>query len=141
MAGSFAHAEVPEQRSHCYCRLLEVLVNVWAYHSARRMFYVEPNSGNLEEHHPIGERTMWAKYFSPALIKNMDEDLAEEADDKMHSTERWLWPLTGEVHWQGILDREREDRYRKKMEKKRKIKEKLLDRHKYGYKQKALGIP
>ncbi|PKU86561.1 uncharacterized protein LOC110099352 [Dendrobium catenatum] len=129
------------ERSHCYCRLLEVLVNVWAYHSGRRMFYLEPNSGNLEENHPIGERTMWAKYFSPALIKNMDEDLAEEADDKMHSNGRWLWPLTGEVHWQGILDREREDRYRKKMEKKRKIKEKLLDRHKYGYKQKALGIP
>ncbi|XP_020588819.1 uncharacterized protein LOC110030446 [Phalaenopsis equestris] len=124
---------------HCYCRMLEVLVNVWAYHSARRMFYVNPNSGDLEEHHPIMKRRMWAKYFSPELIKKMDEDLAEEADDAMNPNVGWLWPLTGEVHWQGVLDREREDRYRKKMDKKRKIKEKLLDRHKYGYKQRALG--
>ncbi|PKA48054.1 hypothetical protein AXF42_Ash015817 [Apostasia shenzhenica] len=129
------------ERRHCYCRLLEALVNVWAYHSARRMFYLDPNSGDLDEQHPVELRRMWVKYFSPTLLKSMDEDLAEEADDNMHPTEGWLWPLTGEVHWQGILDREREERYRKKMDKKRKIKEKLLDRHKHGYKQKSLGNP
>lgn len=127
---------------HCYCRLLEVLVNVWAYHSAKRMFYLEPNSGDLDEHHPVDRRRMWAKYFNPNLIKKMDEDLAEEADDSMSPTAgAQLWPFSGEVHWKGILDKEREDRYRKKMDKKRKNKEKLLDRHKYGYKQKALGNP
>nr|UYE91534.1 putative glycosyltransferase [Anoectochilus roxburghii] len=127
------------ERRHCYCRVLELLVNVWAYHSARRMFYLEPDSGNLQEQHPIELRRMWVKYFTPTLLKSIDEDLAEEADDLMHPTQGWLWPLTGEVHWQGILDREREDKYRKKMDKKRRIKEKLLDRHKHGYKQKSLS--
>lgn len=127
------------ERRHCYCRMLEVLVNVWAYHSARRMFYLDPHSGNLDEQHPIELRTMWAKYFTPALLKSMDEDLAEEADDSMNPAQSWLWPLTGEVHWQGVLDREREDKYRKKMDKKRRVKEKLLDRHKHGYKQKTLS--
>lgn len=69
----------------------------------------------------------------------MDEDLAEEADDGMHPADGWLWPSTGEVLWQGILDRERELRYRRKMDKKRKTKDKLLDRQKHGYKQKTLG--
>ncbi|KAK9911571.1 hypothetical protein M0R45_035468 [Rubus argutus] len=31
----------PEQK-HCYCRVLELLVNVWAYHSARKMVYIDP---------------------------------------------------------------------------------------------------
>ncbi|KAK8949715.1 hypothetical protein KSP39_PZI005761 [Platanthera zijinensis] len=127
------------ERRHCYCRMLELLVNVWAYHSARRMFYLDPHSGNLDEQHPIEMRTMWAKYFTPTLLKSMDEDLAEEADDSMNPAQAWLWPLTGEVHFQGVLNREREDKYRKKMDKKRRIKEKLLDRHKHGYKQKSLS--
>lgn len=69
----------------------------------------------------------------------MDEDLAEKADDGFYLNSNWLWPLMGEVHWQGVFDREREERYVRKMDKKRKAKEKLLDRQKYGYKQKALG--
>jgi len=42
---------------------------------------------------------MWVKYFNFTLLKNMDEDMAEEADDD-RPDKRWLWPLTGEVHWQ-----------------------------------------
>lgn len=129
------------EKQHCYCRVMELLVNVWAYHSARRMVYIDPHSGLLEEQHPIEQRKgfMWAKYFNASLLKSMDEDLAEAADDNDHPYEMWLWPLTGEVYWQGIYEREREERYRLKMDKKRKTREKLLDRMKHGYVQKALG--
>ncbi|GMH11239.1 hypothetical protein Nepgr_013080 [Nepenthes gracilis] len=129
------------ERKHCYCRILELLVNVWAYHSARRMVYIDPQTGLLEEHHPIARRKgfMWVKYFNSTLLKSMDEDLAEAADDGDIPSDTWLWPLTGEVHWQGIYEREREERYREKMDKKRKIKVKLLERMKFGYKQKTLG--
>nr|XP_016450929.1 PREDICTED: uncharacterized protein LOC107775689 [Nicotiana tabacum] len=129
------------EKQHCYCRVLELLVNVWAYHSARQMVYINPHSGVLEEQHPIEQRKgyMWAKYFNITLLKSMDEDLAEAADDNVHPYETWLWPLTGEVYWQGIYEREREERYRQKMDKKRKTREKLLERMKHGYKQKTLG--
>ncbi|XP_071721823.1 uncharacterized protein [Rutidosis leptorrhynchoides] len=129
------------ESKHCYCRMMELLVNVWAYHSARKMVYINPQSGILEEQHPIENRKgfIWAKYFNFTLLKTMDEDLAEAADDGDHPTEKWLWPLTGEVHWQGIYEREREERYRLKMDKKRKTKEKLLERLRNGYKQKSLG--
>lgn len=129
------------ENQHCYCRLLELLVNVWAYHSARTMVYIDPNSGSLEEQHPVEQRKgfMWTKYFNATLLKSMDEDLAESADDGDHPYEMWLWPRTGEVHWQGIYEREREERYRIKMDKKRKQKEKILERLKFGYKQKTLA--
>lgn len=129
------------EKQHCYCRILELLVNVWAYHSARTMVYINPNSGSLEEQHPVEERKkfMWPKYFNATLLKSMDEDLAEAADDGDHPYEMWLWPRTGEVHWQGIYEREREERYRIKMDKKRKQKEKILERLKFGYKQKTLA--
>ncbi|XVF23461.1 hypothetical protein REPUB_Repub13aG0040800 [Reevesia pubescens] len=130
------------EKKHCYCRMLELLVNVWAYHSGRRMVYIEPRSGLLEEQHPVEQRKefMWARYFNFTLLKSMDEDLAEAADDDDQPRKMWLWPLTGEVHWQGIYEREREERYRAKMEKKRKTKEKLLERLKNGYKQRSLGL-
>lgn len=130
------------EKKHCYCRVMELLVNVWAYHSARKMIYMDPHTGLLAEQHPIENRKgiMWTKYFNFTLLKGMDEDFAEAADDEDHPTDQiWLWPLTGEVHWQGILDREREERYRVKMDKKRKTKEKLYGRMKHGYKQKSLG--
>ncbi|KAJ9175462.1 hypothetical protein P3X46_014013 [Hevea brasiliensis] len=129
------------EEKHCYCRILELLVNVWAYHSARKMVYIDPRSGSLEEQHPIEQRKeiIWANYFNLTLLKSMDEDLAEAADDDDLPRERWLWPLTGEVHWQGIYEREREERYRQKMEKKRITKEKLIKRLKSGYIQKPLG--
>lgn len=134
-------ANSTSEKQHCYCRVLELLVNVWAYHSARQMVYVNPHSGVLEEQHSIEQRKgyMWAKYFNMTLLKSMDEDLAEAADDNFHPYETWLWPLTGEVIWQGIHEREREERYRQKMDKKRKTREKLHDRMKRGYKQKSLG--
>ncbi|KAI3695939.1 hypothetical protein L1987_78945 [Smallanthus sonchifolius] len=133
-------SSVSEKR-HCYCRLLELLVNVWAYHSARTMVYIDPNSGSLEEQHPVEQRKgfMWTKYFNATLLKSIDEDLAEAADDGDHPYERWLWPRTGEVHWQGIYEREREERYRTKMDKKRKQKERIFQRIKEGYVQKTLA--
>lgn len=116
-------------------------MNVWAYHSGRKMVYMDPQTGSLSEQHPIELRRgfMWAKYFDFALLKSMDEDLAEAADDGDYPSDFWLWPLTGEVHWQGVYEREREERYRLKMDKKRKTREKLYERMKFGYKQKSLG--
>ncbi|TYH73379.1 hypothetical protein ES332_D05G325000v1 [Gossypium tomentosum] len=130
------------EKKQCYCRVLELLVNVWVYHSGRRMVYIEPHSGLLEEQHPVEQRKefMWARYFNFTLLKSMDEDLAEAADDADHPRKVWLWPLTGEVHWQGIYEREREERYRLKMDKKRKTKEKLLERMRNGYRQRPLGL-
>lgn len=95
----------------------------------------------MEEQHPVEQRVpfMWAKYFNFTTLKSMDEDLAEASDDGDHPRDVWLWPLTGEVHWQGVYEREREYRYRVKMDKKRKLKEKLMERMKHGYKQKSLG--
>ncbi|KAL6977154.1 hypothetical protein U1Q18_025948 [Sarracenia purpurea var. burkii] len=129
------------EKKHCYCWILELLVNVWAYHSARKMVYIDPHTGSLEEQHPIEHRKgyMWAKYFNFPLLKSMDEDLAEAVDDGDHPSDMWLWPLTGELYWQGVYEREREERYRLKMDKKRKTREKLFGRMRYGYRQKSLG--
>ncbi|KAL5800388.1 hypothetical protein ACOSQ4_033272 [Xanthoceras sorbifolium] len=129
------------EKKHCYCRVLELLVNVWAYHSGRKMVYLDPISGALKEQHPIEQREgfSWGKYFNLTLLKSMDEDLAEAADDNDYPREKWLWPLTGEVHWQGIYEREREERYRFKMDKKRKTLAKLYERLKNGYVQRSLG--
>ncbi|KAH9310555.1 hypothetical protein KI387_025590 [Taxus chinensis] len=122
---------------HCYCRILELLMNVWAYHSARRMIYVNPETGQMQEQHKLKGRRgqMWVKWFNFSLLKSMDEDLAEDSE---HSTHRWLWPLTGEVYWQGIYERERQHRNRLKMEKKKKSKDKLV-RMRSRYRQKSLG--
>ncbi|KAI4346447.1 hypothetical protein L6164_007342 [Bauhinia variegata] len=99
------------QKKHCYCHILELLINVWAYHSARKMVYIDPDTVSLEEQHQNEQRRsfIWAKYFNFTLLKSMDENLAEAADDGDHPRDRWLWPLTGEVHWQGIYEREREE--------------------------------
>ncbi|KAJ4837388.1 hypothetical protein Tsubulata_029285 [Turnera subulata] len=135
----FSSSELEEK--HCYCRMLELLVNVWAYHSARKMVYIDPRTGFFKEQHTIEQRRgfIWEKYFNFTLLKSMDEDFAEAADDGDHPRDRWLWPFTGEVHWQGIYEREREERYRLKMDKKRKTREKLYERMKSGYRQKPLG--
>ncbi|CAD6211919.1 unnamed protein product [Miscanthus lutarioriparius] len=139
-ASCFLGASEPERR-HCYCRILEVLVNVWAYHSGRKMVYLNPFTGDTREQHLLDKRNgMWVKFFDFTILKSMDEDLAEEADDGMHpGNDQWLWPLTGQVFWPGIADREREDKYIKKLDKKLKNKVKLLERQKSGYKQKPLG--
>ena len=68
------------QDQHCYSRLLEVIVNVWAFHSARRMVYVNPETGVMQEQHQLSGRRgqMSVHWFSYATLKSMDEELAEE---------------------------------------------------------------
>ncbi|KAK1283554.1 hypothetical protein QJS10_CPB21g00300 [Acorus calamus] len=129
------------ERKQCYTRVMELLVNVWAYHSARKMVYMDPTSGKLEEQYPVDLRKglMWVMYFNTTLLKHMDEDLAEAALDRLPLRKKWLWPHTGEIHNQGVFDKERENKYRRKQEKKRRIKAKQLERKTYGYKQKAIG--
>ncbi|XP_043715599.1 uncharacterized protein LOC122663996 [Telopea speciosissima] len=111
---------------HCYSRVLELLVNVWAYHSARRMVYVNSETGAMQEQHRLKSRRgqMWVKWFSYTTLKGMDEDLAEESDSN-HPTRRWLWPLTGEVFWQGVYERERNLRQKQKEKRKQQSKEKI----------------
>jgi len=124
---------------HCYSRLLELLINVWAYHSARRMVYVNPETGLMREQHKIKNRRgqMWVKWFSYATIKSMDEDLAESSDSD-HPRKRWLWPSTGEVFWQGMYEKERNQRTREKEKKKQQSKDKI-SRIRLRHRQKTIG--
>ncbi|EXB52710.1 hypothetical protein L484_022487 [Morus notabilis] len=126
--------------NHCYSRLLELLVNVWAYHSARRMVYVNPETGAMHEQHRFKNRRghMWVKWFSYSTIKSMDEDLAEEADLDRSLRRRWLWPSTGEVFWHGVFEKERNLRNQQKEKRKQKSKEKL-DRMRRRNRQKVIG--
>lgn len=80
---------------------------------------------------------MWVKWFQLSTLKSMDEDLAEEFDSE-HPNRRWLWPLTGEVFWQGIYERERSMRNREKQRKKNQSREKI-QRMRKRTRQKALG--
>ncbi|KAI5063832.1 hypothetical protein GOP47_0020502 [Adiantum capillus-veneris] len=123
---------------HCYCRLLDLLVNVWAYHSARVMIFVDPKTGIMREQHPLEGRQgqMWVKYFVYSTLKSMDEDLAEEFDDGQHDGR--LWPQTGEVYWQGMFERERREHINQRLEKKKKNKERLK-RIQSRYRQKPLA--
>ncbi|XP_010522929.1 PREDICTED: uncharacterized protein LOC104801379 [Tarenaya hassleriana] len=125
---------------HCYSRLMELLVNVWAYHSARRMVYVEPETGLMKEQHLQRSRLghMWVKWFDYATLKSMDEDLAEEADSD-GGMGHWLWPWTGEIVWKGSLEKERQRRNEEKEERKRRSKDKLDRRRRKGGRQKAIG--
>ncbi|RRT68266.1 hypothetical protein B296_00013536, partial [Ensete ventricosum] len=70
------------QSASCYLSTSKLLVNVWAYHSARHIVYVDPISGLMEEYHRPKSRRgkMWIQWFSYSTLKSMDEDLAEEAD-------------------------------------------------------------
>ncbi|GMP97059.1 hypothetical protein CsSME_00045460 [Camellia sinensis var. sinensis] len=89
---------------HCYSQVLELLINVWAYHSSRSIVYVNLETGIMQEQHKLKNRRdqIWVKWFSYATLKSMDEDLAEEFDSK-HPMRRWLWPSMGEVFWQGVF--------------------------------------
>lgn len=111
---------------HCYFRVLELLVNVWAYHSPRRMVYINPENGVMQEQHRLQTRRgkMWIKWFSFRTLKSMDEDLAEEADSD-NTRRRWLWPSTGEIFWQGVYEKERDQRRKETAEKKRKSRDKV----------------
>ncbi|KAK2995816.1 hypothetical protein RJ640_006155 [Escallonia rubra] len=124
---------------HCYSRVLELLVNVWAYHSARRMVYVNPRTGLMQEQHRLKSRRgqMWVKWFQYTTLKSMDEDLAEESDSD-HSRKRWLWPSTGEVFWQGVYEKERNQRNKDKEKRRQQSKDKIK-RIKGRTHQKVLG--
>ncbi|KAL9663139.1 hypothetical protein QQ045_027978 [Rhodiola kirilowii] len=124
---------------HCYSRVLELLINVWAYHSARRMIYVDPVSGAFQEQHRLRTRRgqMWVKWFSFGTLKSLDEDLAEEYDTE-HPNRRWLWPKTGEVFWQGIYEKEKNQRLQEKEMRKQQSKDKMT-RMKQKQRQKVIG--
>lgn len=138
--GSCPFVRFQREGQQCYCRLLEGLVNVWAYHSARRMIYVDPRTGQMVEQHVLESRRnkMWVNFFSLNTLRALDEDLAEAADDEDHPRERWLWPKTGEVYCQSIAERERQERLRLKQAKRQKLKEKL-SRMRIKNRQKSLG--
>nr|GMC80048.1 Phosphatidyl-myo-inositol mannosyltransferase [Ipomoea batatas] len=116
----YCYLSVRKEDKHCYSRMLELVINVWAYHSARRMVYVEPKRGRMREQHKLETRRgkMWVKWFHYSTLKQMDEELAEVADIDPPG-KRWLWPSTGEVVWQGILEREK-----LQMEKERELRKK-----------------
>ncbi|TKW15466.1 hypothetical protein SEVIR_5G238500v4 [Setaria viridis] len=124
---------------HCYSRLLELIVNVWAFHSARRMVYVNPETGAMQEQHQLSGRRgqMSVQWFSYAILKSMDEELAEEFDSD-HPDRRWLWPQTGEVFWQGLYERERTMRQQEKERRKQQSRDKI-QRIKKRARQKTLG--
>ena len=67
----------------------------------------------------------------------MDEDLAEEADSD-HPKRRWLWPLTGEVFWQGVYEKERNLRSREKEKRRQQSKDKI-SRIRRRTRQKTIG--
>lgn len=129
------------QEQNCYSRVLELVVNIWAYHSARRIVYINPETGAMEEHHILKSRKgkMWIKWFSFLTLKTMDADLAEEFDSDNHDNRkgRWLWPLTGEVFWQGMYERERNAQ--KLKQRKKQIKNKIRRMRSRGIRQKTLG--
>ncbi|KAK4382973.1 hypothetical protein Sango_2822700, partial [Sesamum angolense] len=124
---------------HCYSRLLELLVNVWAYHSARRIVYVDPETGFMQEQHRLKGRRgqMWIKWFQYSTLKSMDEDLAEEADSDQ-PRRRWLWPSTGEIFWQGTYEKERNLRNKEKEKKRQQSKDKIQRMRKRTH-QRTLG--
>ena len=132
------HVNVQER--HCYCQLLEGLVNVWAYHSARRMIYIDPRSGVMKEVHNLESRQskMWVSWFSKETLKSMDDDLAEAMVDGDVANDHWLWPMTGEVFWRGIIELEREERWKAKAEKQR-INRERIQRMRERQKFKAIG--
>ncbi|CAN7022958.1 unnamed protein product [Brassica oleracea var. botrytis] len=126
---------------HCYSRVLELLVNVWAYHSARRIVYIDPITGLMEEQHKQKDRRgkMWVDWFGYTTLKTMDEDLAEEADSNDRRVGHWLWPWTGEVVWRGSVEKERQRKNVEKEEQKKRSKDKLDRMRRKSHRQKAIG--
>ncbi|XP_051129398.1 uncharacterized protein LOC127250234 [Andrographis paniculata] len=124
----------------CYSRLLELLINVWAYHSARKMVYIDPVTGLMQQQHVLNSRrgVMWVKWFDVSTLKSMDEELAEEYDSEQPQR-HWLWPSTGQVFWQGMYEKERDLRNKEKERKKQKSKERIERMKRRAHRQKALG--
>eukprot|EP00271_Cylindrocystis_brebissonii_P003215 TRINITY_DN13979_c0_g1_i1.p1 TRINITY_DN13979_c0_g1~~TRINITY_DN13979_c0_g1_i1.p1 ORF type:complete len:466 (-),score=36.80 TRINITY_DN13979_c0_g1_i1:214-1611(-) len=52
----------------CWVAILDRVVNLWAYHSGRRMIVVDRDTGGLEEMFPLDGRTMWPHMFSDGNI-------------------------------------------------------------------------
>lgn len=146
---------MPLQSQHCYCRLLDRLINVWAYHSLRRMFVMDPKSGSLTEVHPLESRVgpqarAWVSWFDKIQVRAMEEDRAEEADESTapdqrgrgkgeeEEYQRWLWPHLGEVQWTGSMERERMVKVWLKGEREKKRQEKHA-RMRLRYKQTELA--
>eukprot|EP00271_Cylindrocystis_brebissonii_P020779 TRINITY_DN704_c0_g1_i1.p1 TRINITY_DN704_c0_g1~~TRINITY_DN704_c0_g1_i1.p1 ORF type:complete len:400 (-),score=45.37 TRINITY_DN704_c0_g1_i1:413-1612(-) len=65
----------------CFAVLLDRLVNVWAYHSGRRMMLVLALGASLEVL-PLTERTMWSHWFADDKI----EQAYERFPGRLHST-------------------------------------------------------
>lgn len=104
---------------HCSCRMVERLINVWAYHSGRRFVHVNRTTGLLTEHHPVVRRgqKMWRKFFLRRTLKSIDEDWAEITEEEPEVMKNRLWPLTGEVWWKGAsirVKKAREERVKLK---------------------------
>eukprot|EP00850_Spirogloea_muscicola_P005045 SM000022S07259 [mRNA] locus=s22:828111:828740:- [translate_table: standard] len=60
------------QAQHCYCRLLERMVAVWAYHSGKRLVLVDTTTGAMTEQHLLAEREgqrRWRRFFARSLLK------------------------------------------------------------------------
>lgn len=119
--------------------MLELLINVWAYHSGRRMVYLEAKTGLMEEQHKLKSRKghMWVKWFQYSTLKSLDEELAEVFDSDSPK-KRWLWPSTGEVFWQGILEKERNQESKEK-EKRRQQSRDKISRIRKRSRQKVIG--
>nr|GMC89454.1 Phosphatidyl-myo-inositol mannosyltransferase [Ipomoea batatas] len=132
----YCYLSVRKEDKHCYSRMLELVINVWAYHSARRMVYVEPKRGRMREEHKLETRRgkMWVKWFHYSTLKQMDEELAEVADIDPPG-KRWLWPSTGEVVWQGILEREKLEMEKERELRKKQKEDKRSRRRKRGHRE------
>ena len=100
---------------------------------------MNPKTGLMQELYKFKSRRgqMWIQWFSYKTLKSMDEELAELSDSEDPSR-HWLWPLTGEVFWQGVYEKERSLLRRMKEEKKQKSKEKQI-RMRKRQRQKVIG--
>lgn len=83
--------------SHCWCFLLERLVNIWAYHTGLRMVYVDPATGAMAEYHPVDRRSMKHEWFSRAALVQLERGfpgLAASFPHGLHLYKRLGWNVT-----------------------------------------------
>ncbi|PRQ58354.1 hypothetical protein RchiOBHm_Chr1g0358371 [Rosa chinensis] len=100
-------SESSSQDKHCYSQLLELLVNVWAYHNARRMVYDNPETGAMQEQHKFKSRRvhLWVKWSSYSTLKSTDEDFAEESDFEHPRGDGCGHQQRRSSIWQGIYEK------------------------------------
>eukprot|EP00243_Klebsormidium_subtile_P008777 TRINITY_DN4237_c0_g1_i2.p1 TRINITY_DN4237_c0_g1~~TRINITY_DN4237_c0_g1_i2.p1 ORF type:complete len:372 (-),score=47.65 TRINITY_DN4237_c0_g1_i2:396-1511(-) len=99
MAHGGGGADAAYESSHCYCYILERLINVWAYHSGRRMIYVDAATGDMEEQHPLHNRTMWRQWFQPPHYKE-SLDKFEAVHYQNGDGRNLLWRLSNQQNRQ-----------------------------------------